>query len=368
MFVAYKSKNGNNVTISPRIGSAHEEPKYTQEVQVKLLDGTSVDNNTYNINAQCTKCRSWPLSFNRQAEIDAKSTAQPMIYAVGDDSFFQSDSQEASIKEHMVYGMFAMNLEAATGEPGVPKNTASEVGVTHSGDSGSGHVGTVLHALIMGACFVILFPIGSLLIQLPLRLAFWFHLIWQGFTVLGVLIGFALGVSVSIKNQKHPQLNSVHQGLGMAVVLLVLIQPTLGFLHHRSYKQSASPTLFGKIHRAYLGPAVILLGIINGAVGLDFASNKEKLPAYFGFVIFIAIITALAQWVARRRKMRSNAVNSVAASNFREGRVYGDVPLQSYGRTNGNNMNPSQQSFAQAGVAPPQYVNVMPKNQDQRMF
>jgi Eukaryotic cytochrome b561 len=267
----------------------------------------------------------------------------------------------------MVYGNFAMDLKAATGEPGVPKNTASETGVAHAGDSENSNIATVLHALIMGACFVILFPIGSLLIRLPFRLAFWLHLIWQSVTVLGVLIGFALGVSVSIKNQKHPKLNSVHQGLGMAVVLLVLIQPTLGFLHHRSYKQSASPTILSKIHRAYLGPAVILLGIINGAVGLDFASNKEKLPAYFGFVIFIAIITALAQWVARRKKMRSNAVNSVAASNFREGAVYGDVPLQSYGRTNGNNINHSQQSFAQAGVAPPQYVNVMPKNPDQRM-
>lgn len=365
MFVAYSAKDGKNVTISPRIGRDHEEPKYTNAVGIKVLEGTFVDNETYNINAQCISCRSWPLASGGRGSIDVKSNAQPMIYAIGDESsFFQTDTQEAVIREHMLYGKFTIDLKAATGNGGVPNNTTTEAGVTHGEESGDGRLGTVFHGLFMGACFVVLFPIGALLIKLPFRLAFWLHMIWQCCTVLGVLIGFSLGVYISLKSNNHPQLNSVHQGLGIVITLLVLVQPTLGFLHHRNYKQSNSPTLLGKIHR-YAGPAIILLGIINGALGLRFANESGKIPAYFGFVLFIAIICTLALWILRRRAMRHNAMNSAAAANFRDGAPSGyDVPLQNYA-ARGDNY--SQQSFAQAEQAPPQYVNIMPKNEQSRM-
>lgn len=362
MFVAYLSANGKNVTISPRIGAAHEEPKFTHAVGVKVLQGTFVDNETYNVNAQCTRCRSWPLASGHKGTIDTKSTAQPMIYAIGDKSaFFQTDSQEAIIREHMAYGKFNIDLKAATGDAGVPSNTATEAGVTHGEESSQRSLATVFHGLFMAACFVVLFPLGALLIKLPFRLAFWLHLLWQCCTVIGVLIGFCLGIYVSIKEQKHPHLNSAHQGLGIAITLLVLVQPTLGFLHHRTYKQTQSPTLLGKIHR-YFGPAVILLGIVDGALGLHFADNNGKIPAYFAIVIFIAIICTLAQWILRRRAIRNKAVNSVAASNFREGTAY-DLPMQPYARQD----NLSQQSFTQAEQAPPKYVNDMPRNEQQRM-
>ena len=373
IFVAYSSRSGNNVTISPRIGSGHDEPKYTHAVDVKVLDGSFVNNETYNINAQCTGCRSWPLASGRRGTIDIKSVAQPMIYAIGDASpFLQTDSQEATIRQHMAYGKFTIDLKAATGDAGVPSNTTTETGVNHSEDSGDSRLGTVFHGLIMSACFVILFPIGSLLIRVPFRLAFYLHLLWQICTVVGVVVGLALGIYISVRNNINPRLNSVHQGLGLTVVLLVvLVQPTLGFLHHRTFKRTTSPTLLGKTHR-FFGPAVIILGIIDGALGLHFADNNGKLPAYFGFVIFIAIICTLAQWVFRRKNMRKNAMNSVAASNFREGQQagYGDVPLQNYyeAQRNGDeSVNASQVSFAQAQQPPPKYVNAMPRNEESRM-
>jgi Cytochrome domain of cellobiose dehydrogenase/Eukaryotic cytochrome b561 len=361
IFVSYKSQDGKNVTISPRIGHGHDEPKYTHAIGVNVLQGTFVDNETYNINGQCTGCRSWPLTSGRQGKIDVMSTTQPMIYAIGDEDPFRTNNQEAVIRQHIVYGTFNIDLKAATGEPGVPNNNATESGVTHGEESGASNLGSVFHGLFMGACFVVLFPVGALLLRLPFRFAFWLHLIWQSCTVIGVLIGFALGIYVSLKNSKSPHLNSAHQGLGIALTLLVLVQPTLGFLHHRTHKQTQSPTL-GKIHR-YLGPAIILIGVVNGALGLNFADNRRAIPAYFGFVLFIAIVCILAQWVLRRRAMRSNAQNSVAASNFREGTAAYEVPLENYTRQN----NVSQQSFARADQAPPQYVNVMPKNEQQRM-
>jgi hypothetical protein len=363
MFVAYKSQSGTNATLSPRIGSGQIEPKHTEDVEIDVLEGTTVDDQSYFINARCRKCRSWPLEGDRRGNIDVRSTTQPMMYAIGDSSFFQTNDLKGTIQKHSWYGKFKLDLRAATGDPGIPTNTTSDATVIATEGANSGRLGTIIHALIMGACFVVLFPVGTLLIRLPIRLAFYLHLIWQSFALLGVIAGFALGVYISIRSNRHPKLfNSVHQGLGIAVVALLLVQPVLGFLHHRSFKQTPSSTLVGKIHRIYLGPAVTVLGIINGALGLSFASNTEKLPAYFGFLIFVTAIIGLALWASGRKKVRNNATNSHAANNFREGMAHGDVPLQTYDRTNGNSVKPPPPAFA-----PPQYVNVMPKHEDQRM-
>jgi FtsH-binding integral membrane protein len=362
IFVAYTSESGENVTISPRIGRYHEEPMYTHAVGVKVLEGTFVDHDTYHINAQCTGCRSWPLALGRRGSIDTESTTQPMIYAIGDDSpFSHTNSQEATIKQHIASGTFAIDLKAATGDAGIPNDTKTENGITNGEGPENGRLGTIFHGLIMSVCFIVFFPIGALLIRLPFRLAFWLHLVWQCCTVLGVFIGLSLGIYVATTKNKHPKLNTPHQGIGLTVILLVFGQASLGFLLHRNYKRTQSPSLHGKIHR-FLGLTIILLGITNGALGLNFAENNGRLPAYFGFVVFIAVIFTLSQLIFRRRSMRKNAVNSVAASNFREGAY--NVRLHNRGSRE-NNL--SQQSFGRADHGPPEYVNVMPKNEEQRM-
>jgi Cytochrome domain of cellobiose dehydrogenase/Eukaryotic cytochrome b561 len=362
IFIAYTSESGENVTISPRIGRHHEEPMYTPAVGVKVLGGTFVDNDTYHINAQCTGCRSWPLALGRRGTIDTESTTQPMIYAIGDDSpFSHTDSQEATIERHIAFGKFAIDLKTATGDAGIPNGTETEAGITRGEGSVNSRLGTIFHGLIMSACFIVFFPIGALLIRLPFRLAFWLHLMWQCCTVLGVAIGLSLGVYVATNKNKHPKLNTPHQGLGLTVILLVFGQASLGFLLHRNYKRTQSPSLHGKIHR-FLGLTIILLGITNGALGLNFAENNGRLPAYFGLVVFIAVIYTLSQLIFRRRSIRKNAVNSVAASNFREG----PYNVRLYNRDRREN-NLSQQSFVKAEHGSPQYVNVMPKNEEQRM-
>ncbi|KAF7506899.1 hypothetical protein GJ744_011140 [Endocarpon pusillum] len=390
IFVAYPSENGKNVTLSPRIGPYHEQPEHTKAVGVHILEGTFVDNETYNINAHCISCRSWPLPVAERGEIDVTSTAQPMIYALGPvDSFLHSDSQEASITQHIEHGKLMMDLTAATGEGGVPCLSTTESGVIHGQCPPNAHPATIVHGVIMAACFVVFFPLGSLLTRLPVRHAFWIHVICQCSTILLALGGFTLGIYNSVRNNKHPKLNSPHQGLGLTLILLLLIQPTLGFrgfLYHHKEPQPHSLTLTGKIHR-YLGPGIILAGIINGALGLVFANDTVRLPPYFGLFLFIAIIYALTYRIFQRRRVRNNAINSAAAANFRTRatpatawagtaaalRSPYDVPLQSY--EDGDNLSHrsslSLGSFnrveADVEHAPAVYVNVTPKNEETRM-
>jgi Cytochrome domain of cellobiose dehydrogenase/Eukaryotic cytochrome b561 len=317
IFVAYKSENGKNVTVSPRIGLFHAEPQYTNAVGIDVLEGSYVDDATYNINARCTNCRSWPISSRGRGKISITSTAQPMLYAIGGaHSSLQNDSRQAKIRAHLGYGMFKMNLRSATGKAGIPSHTISDTSISHGKVIIESRFVTVTHGLIMAICFVVLFPTGALLTRLPFRLAFWLHLICQCSTTLGVLSGSALGIYNSIHSHKYPTLNGPHQILGLITTLLLLVQPTLGFrgfLHNRHHPNYYTAALAGKLH-TYLGPIIIITGIINGALGLIITGDPDRLPAYGAACIFVAIVYLVTFWIFRRRSMGNNNVVVVAAA------------------------------------------------------
>ena len=91
----------------------------------------------------------------------------------------------------------------------------------------------------------------------------------------------------------------------------MLIQLGLGLLHHRTWKQkqikSPSPTKYSKIHK-FLGPAILLLGLINGGLGFSFAGNSSYHSRYIVVILTVAVfyagVTGLAWWCGRRKKER----------------------------------------------------------------
>jgi low temperature requirement protein LtrA len=52
----------------------------------------------------------------------------------------------------------------------------------------------------------------------------------------------------------------------------MLLQPFLGYIHHRQYLAKQKPTAWTHLHVWY-GRILILLGIINGGLGLKLASD-----------------------------------------------------------------------------------------------
>ena len=123
---------------------------------------------------------------------------------------------------------------------------------------------------------------------------------------------------------QNPHLNSPHQGIGLVVTLGVLTQWIMGMVHHQIYKRRQTPTTFGKIHR-YLGPAVIALGLINGALGLNFAFRNLAIAGYAIVVVLMIIFVSLLIWFKKRRQARKGAMNTPAAQNFRAAH-YGGGP------------------------------------------
>ena len=60
--------------------------------------------------------------------------------------------------------------------------------------------------------------------------------------------------------------------LGTIVVVLLLLQPFLGLVHHRRFLATRRQGTWTLIHRWY-GRILIIMGIINGGLGLQLAAN-----------------------------------------------------------------------------------------------
>ena len=77
----------------------HTEPTYNSSLNVALLPGTTLSNNSFVVNAQCSNCRSWS-----SGSLDVTSRTQNFIYALGPDVVLRSDDKAAGLQEHGYYG------------------------------------------------------------------------------------------------------------------------------------------------------------------------------------------------------------------------------------------------------------------------
>ncbi|KAK8024321.1 hypothetical protein PG993_012387 [Apiospora rasikravindrae] len=305
MLVVYGSKDGQNVTVSPRLGSGHSEPVFTPDIDVQTLPGTGLINGSaaYLFNGKCTNCRSWKSSVKGDGDgknktINVKSTEQSFLYATGPlgRGAIQSDDKDAALKMHYSYGTFTLDMVRATGAGGVP--------VISPDGKNPGRVGTTLrlqvegktdraataHAVIMVFVFVGLFPFGTLV----LRLGNWvrWHAINQGFGGVLVIIGFGLGADVSKLYNRSKNFSSAHQVIGIFIFIFVLGQFALGFFHHRMYQKTEKPSKMAPIH-VWLGRFIIVLGVINGFLGFNLAQSSHWNLILGGLVIFVFPVIAL---------------------------------------------------------------------------
>jgi Cytochrome domain of cellobiose dehydrogenase len=53
IFVIYSSASGNNVTLSPRLGTGHVEPGYNGNAKVTLLEGSGISGDQMIANVKC---------------------------------------------------------------------------------------------------------------------------------------------------------------------------------------------------------------------------------------------------------------------------------------------------------------------------
>ena len=181
----------------------------------------------------------------------------------------------------------------------------------------------------MGVSFVILFPLGGIIIRflapylpVPTRL----HYTTQLFSLSCILAAMGLGIYLSrgiqfiyfrtTKNQISLLIKD--QIFGITIIGLIVLQASLGYYHHRRFLKDQPPSRRWFTHaHLWLGRSVIIFGLANGGFGLRLAFVEWKYV-----ILWWAICGGLAV---------GYAVASVITSRYRA-RKMGEP----FGNANGN--------------------------------
>ncbi|KAI1372909.1 putative iron reductase domain protein [Hypoxylon crocopeplum] len=331
MFLLYPSGSGNNVTFSARIASGHSEPVYAPEIKIEALPGTGFDNDTYTFNGRCSNCRSWS---DGAGKIDVVGKSQNMMYATGEPgNYLKSDEFDAPLKYHYNYGVFTLDMVHATGPGGVPtidrsENSTLVATVQVSSEEAKKDSLAVAHAVIMVFAFIGLYPLGAFV----LRLGGWvrWHGINQSLALFLTIIGSGLGFSISKRYNRTTKFNTAHQVIGILIFIFIFAQFGLGYFHHRTFKKTQQTTKMAPIH-VWMGRLLLVLGVVNAFLGFPLALSPQYNYVLAGLVLFIfpaMILIFITKKFIQKRWNKSKEASP---------------------EPNGYNMEPWQQSEAQAG-------------------
>ncbi|KAK0660493.1 hypothetical protein QBC41DRAFT_236535 [Cercophora samala] len=323
IFVMYQDGNGN-VTISPRLGTAHSQPQWDQSstaAQLTLLAGSGVADGIMTANVACANCESW-----NGGDMSLQGTSVPWISAWRSGSSLGTTDQGASISQHGGSDHTGFNIDLTTATISSDSNpfltSRNTVGGGSDGSgSGSGspaggngitlargnpNAATILaaHGIIGALVMAVLYPLGSLL--MPLLGRWYVHGAWQVITF--ALMWAAFGLGVQSAKDRNMLFTQTHTILGTVVIAFFGIQPALGYIHHRQYVQTQSRGPISYVH-IWLGRVLMLLGIINGGLGLQLVGERQELVIAYSVVagvIFLCYILAKMFTVLGAQKAQGN--------------------------------------------------------------
>ncbi|KAK7747451.1 hypothetical protein SLS53_001706 [Cytospora paraplurivora] len=126
--------------------------------------------------------------------------------------------------------------------------------------SGGSRRTLLIHGILACLTFVILFPLGAILLRLIPSRRWSFHTHWvvQMLALVLYIAAFALGV----------------------------VMPLLGIIHHRNYEVLERRTLSSHLH-IWDGRGAIILGIVNGGLGLKLAGAADTVKLAYTIVAAI---------------------------------------------------------------------------------
>ncbi|KAF3908100.1 hypothetical protein ABW21_db0207005 [Orbilia brochopaga] len=307
IYVIYADGKGN-VTVSPRLGTGHVEPQFNPDAKVTLLAGSGVVNNQIIANVRCDNC----LQAANVKATDAKST---WLFAVKNGPALNSANVEAEISQHDNNGLFTFDLTQATGgssanpfvaaaaspssartsgggsnptaaSPASPSDTAAGSDYGSDSDSSGSSVIVVtdtarmlkIHGILMGLAFAVLFPLGAIILRLlPSPHKVHIHMLIQLVAFILAIAGLSYGVMLA---QDFGLLKNKHPIIGMVVMGGLFFQPIVGLIHHWLFKVKGKRTVLAYIH-TYWGRALMILGLINGGLGLQLANNTTAAAIYY---------------------------------------------------------------------------------------
>nr|POE62944.1 hypothetical protein CFP56_03847 [Quercus suber] len=329
MFVVYPDSAGDSITVSPRIGTGHTEPTYYEDITCERVNATANSNTVTSeeehghpenvamvADVHCRNATSWGAGSIKLGVEDG-NTAQPMLFAVGPGLPLSSDSLDAPLHRHEFTGHFTMDLKQASSDNAsipLPNSSSAGANYTLSGATAAtdakedGDPAPFIHGAVMTVSYLIIFPLGALLLRVFRRVLA--HMIVQCIGLVLCVMATAGGIVVSQAYNRSKHFNSAHQVIGILLLLALFAQLGLGILNHRIFKKENRTTIMGKIHR-FLGPGIMLFGLINACLGFNLANMQFVLRPFIVVMILaivvFTIIRVLLHFRAKHRAARKAA-------------------------------------------------------------
>ncbi|KAM4055119.1 cytochrome domain of cellobiose dehydrogenase [Hirsutella rhossiliensis] len=302
MFVMYA--NGmNNVTLSTRSGTGHTMPQHVERNDVQLVEGSGISNGQMVANIQCNGCSKldlsgssgWIAAWAQGSPLNSNSLTQRISKHDGFDSF-SVDLSKATVKSDQ--NPFAGPAAATSG------GDMDAVSGGNRGSSGKS-LGNI-HGILMAVVFLIGYPLGSTL--MPLVGNWILHASWQMLVFVGMWAGFGIGYVISRREGY----------LGVILCALLGLQPAFGSLHHLYFVKHRERGVISHVHIWY-GRGLMLLGIINGGLGLKLGgSSRGFVTAYSVIAVIVSLmyIGSILFRMSRSKQRRFNGgpkfrVNSI---------------------------------------------------------
>ena len=228
------------------------------------------------MNLICYNCTRWPGTT-----IDASAKEQPFIWAQNPSQEIKAHKADILLQIHPKdasgFGFFYVDMAMSTSESSSPPEfpevdtQKSNVGAaTESSDvsaatgarkSGFRHRAWQAHGFLLTVAFLILFPLGVLLLRRQSENSFKLHWIVQLTATLFILLGILLGVYL------HPEIEHLHQVVGLGFGVAPIAQVVLGWRHHVKFTRTGRRTSLSVIHIS-LGRALMIIGAFNILLGM----------------------------------------------------------------------------------------------------
>ena len=140
-----------------------------------------------------------------------------------------------------------------------------------------------LHGLIMTVVFLVLYPMGAILIRSGESRAFNFHWTTQAFASVFVVLGAIIGVMQS------SSISVMHQYLGFAIMASIALQILLGWRHHVRWLATKTKSWISTAH-IWLGRALLAAGYVNLVLGM--------ILRQYGRAVMLGLVLAIFAEVA----------------------------------------------------------------------
>lgn len=183
------------------------------------------------------------------------------------------------------------------------------------------------HGIAMGLAFTVMMPLGIFIIRIPnSKHAVYVHAGWQLLSWIMMIAGLVFGLRVGkiLNRVRYHQFlftsgskapladsdkklhNNTHTVFGTVIVVLLILQPFLGLGHHLRFRKTQKRGMWTRAHVWY-GRLLILLGIINGGLGLQLAANTLGGRIAYGIVGFISGVAMICTTIMVDMNLRKPA-------------------------------------------------------------